>query len=45
VTGIKEGKIQAVTDSIFEFSDMLKVFEKLKSERTTGKIVVHIKKV
>ncbi|PVI02242.1 GroES-like protein [Periconia macrospinosa] len=41
---MKEGKIQAVTDSTFDFNDVPKAFEKLRTGRTKGKIVVHVKK-
>ncbi|KAF2870419.1 hypothetical protein BDV95DRAFT_595924 [Massariosphaeria phaeospora] len=41
---MKEGKIRAVIDSVFEFDDAPKAFEKLKTGRAKGKIVVHVKK-
>lgn len=39
----KEGKIRAVIDTLFEFDDAPKAFEKLKTGRTKGKIVVHVR--
>ncbi|KAF2194124.1 reticulon-4-interacting protein 1, mitochondrial precursor [Zopfia rhizophila CBS 207.26] len=41
---MKEGKIKAVIDSVFEFDDALKAIEKLKTGRARGKIVVHVSK-
>lgn len=40
---MKEGKIHAVIDSTFEFDEAPKAFEKLKTGRSRGKIVVHVK--
>ena len=39
---MKEGKVKAVLDSTFELKDAAKAYEKLKSERARGKIVVHV---
>jgi NADPH:quinone reductase-like Zn-dependent oxidoreductase len=39
---IREGKIKVVLDSTFEFEDALKAYEKLRTQRARGKIVVHI---
>lgn len=44
VLWMKEGKLRAVIDSIFEFDDAPKAFEKLKTGRAKGKIVIHVKK-
>jgi NADPH:quinone reductase-like Zn-dependent oxidoreductase len=41
---IQEGKIKAVIDSIFEFEDAVKAYEKLRTHRAKGKIVVHVSK-
>ena len=41
---MEAGKIRAVIDSVFEFDDAPKAFEKLKTGRAKGKIVVHVKK-
>ncbi|KAL2000237.1 hypothetical protein VTN02DRAFT_3380 [Thermoascus thermophilus] len=37
-----EGKVRAVIDSTYEFEDAVQAFEKLKSGRARGKIVVHV---
>ncbi|PWY76982.1 zinc alcohol dehydrogenase [Aspergillus heteromorphus CBS 117.55] len=39
---IKEGKVKVVLDSVFEFEDAPKAFEKLRLGRARGKIVVHV---
>jgi len=39
---IQEGKIKVVLDSTFEFDDALKAYEKLRTHRARGKIVVHV---
>lgn len=38
-----EGKLRAVIDSTWEFGDVPKAYEKLKTGRAKGKVVVHIK--
>jgi NADPH:quinone reductase-like Zn-dependent oxidoreductase len=38
-----EGKLRAVVDSTFVFEDAPKAYEKLKTGRAKGKIVVHVK--
>lgn len=43
VAWMKEGKIRAVIDSTFEFNEAPKAFERLKTGRARGKIVVHVK--
>ncbi|KAJ8117932.1 hypothetical protein OPT61_g968 [Boeremia exigua] len=40
---MKEGKIRAVLDEVFEWDDAPRAFEKLKSGRSKGKLVIHIK--
>jgi NADPH:quinone reductase-like Zn-dependent oxidoreductase len=39
---MKEGKIRAVIDSTFEFEEAQKAYERLKTGRAKGKVVVHI---
>lgn len=39
---IKEGKVKVVLDSTFEFEDAIKAYEKLRTQRARGKIVVHV---
>ncbi|KAL1983737.1 hypothetical protein VTN96DRAFT_9909 [Rasamsonia emersonii] len=39
---IQQGKIRVVLDSTFEFDDAVKAFEKLRTQRARGKIVVHV---
>ena len=39
---MKEGKVRSVIDSAFDFSDGPKAYEKLRSGRAKGKIVVHV---
>jgi NADPH:quinone reductase-like Zn-dependent oxidoreductase len=39
-----EEKLRAVIDSTFEFSDTPKAFERVKTGRVRGKVVVHVKK-
>jgi alkaline phosphatase D len=39
---MKEKKIRAVIDSVFEWEDAPKAYEKLKTGRAKGKIVVHV---
>lgn len=38
-----EGKLRAVIDSTWEFGDVQKAYERLKTGRAKGKIVVHVK--
>ncbi|KAJ6118968.1 hypothetical protein N7471_013588 [Penicillium samsonianum] len=40
---MKEGKIRAVIDSTFDFNSAPKAFERLKTGRARGKVVVHVK--
>lgn len=37
-----EGKIRAQIDSTYEFSNVVKAFEKLRTGRSRGKIVIHV---
>jgi NADPH:quinone reductase-like Zn-dependent oxidoreductase len=37
-----EGNVQAVIDQVFDWNDVPKAFEKLKTGRAKGKIVVHV---
>lgn len=39
---IQQSKIRVVLDSTFEFDDTVKAFEKLRTHRARGKIVVHV---
>ena len=41
---MKAGKVKSVIDSVFEFQDGGKAYEKLKEGRAKGKIVVHVTK-
>ncbi|KAG2421746.1 hypothetical protein HFD88_005722 [Aspergillus terreus] len=36
------GKVQTVVDSVFEFEDMPAAIERIKTGRSTGKIIVHV---
>ncbi|KAH7412721.1 reticulon-4-interacting protein 1, mitochondrial precursor [Cadophora sp. MPI-SDFR-AT-0126] len=42
---VQEGKLRAVLDSTFEFDDVPKAFERLKTGRSRGKVVVRVKKL
>ncbi|KAF2414975.1 GroES-like protein [Tothia fuscella] len=39
---LAEGKMRTVIDQVFEWEDVPKAFEKLKTGRTRGKIAVHV---
>ncbi|KAJ4299057.1 hypothetical protein N0V90_004301 [Kalmusia sp. IMI 367209] len=41
---IEEGRIKVVIDSVWEYDDAPRAFERLKTHRAKGKIVVHVKK-
>jgi NADPH:quinone reductase-like Zn-dependent oxidoreductase len=41
---IDEGKVKPVIDSLWEYDDAPKAFERLKTQRAKGKVVVHVKK-
>ncbi|KAH7391672.1 reticulon-4-interacting protein 1, mitochondrial precursor [Cadophora sp. MPI-SDFR-AT-0126] len=41
---IQEGKLRAVLDSTFEFDDVPKAFERLKTGRARGKVVVRVQR-
>lgn len=38
----REGKVRAVIDTTFDFKDGPKAYEKLRTGRAKGKIVVHV---
>jgi NADPH:quinone reductase-like Zn-dependent oxidoreductase len=40
---MKDGKIKAVIDEVFEFEDVPRAFAKLKTGRAKGKVIVHVK--
>lgn len=42
-TWMKEGKVRAVIDSVYAFEDAPRAFEKLKTGRAKGKIIIHVK--
>jgi len=42
-TWMKEGKVKAVLDEVFEWEDAPRAFEKLKTGRAKGKIVIRVK--
>lgn len=39
---MSQGKVKAVIDSTYEYTDVVKAFARLKSGRTQGKIVIHV---
>jgi NADPH:quinone reductase-like Zn-dependent oxidoreductase len=39
---VAEGRIQVQVDGIYEFQDAVKAFERLRSGRARGKIIVHV---
>lgn len=41
---IQEGVVKVQVDSRYEFEEVVKAFEKLRSGRARGKIVVHVGK-
>jgi NADPH:quinone reductase-like Zn-dependent oxidoreductase len=41
---MQEGKLKAVIDSTYEYSDAPKAFERLKTGHAKGKVVVHVAK-
>jgi NADPH:quinone reductase-like Zn-dependent oxidoreductase len=41
---MQEGKVKAVTDSVFEFEKVPQAFERLKTHRAKGKVIVHVRK-
>lgn len=41
---LQEGVVKVQIDSVFEFADVVKAFEKLRSGRARGKIMVHVGK-
>lgn len=41
-TWIEDGKVRTVIDSVYEFEDLLAGLARVKSERSRGKVVVHV---
>ncbi|KAJ5755499.1 Polyketide synthase enoylreductase [Penicillium manginii] len=41
---MEEGNLQTQVDSVYEFEDTVQAFEKLRSGRARGKIIVHVAK-
>ncbi|KAL5393972.1 hypothetical protein PMIN02_005401 [Paraphaeosphaeria minitans] len=41
---IDEGKVKPVIDSTWEYDDAPRAFERLKTQRAKGKVIVHVKK-
>lgn len=41
---MRQGKVRAVIDSTYEFEDAVKAFEKLRTQRSKGKIIIHVTK-
>lgn len=39
---MRDGKVKPVIDSVFEFDDAVKAFEKLRTNRAKGKIVIRV---
>ncbi|CDO71612.1 hypothetical protein BN946_scf184911.g82 [Trametes cinnabarina] len=39
---VEEGKIKPVVDSVYEFEDALKAYERILTKRATGKVVVRV---
>ncbi|KAE8386123.1 zinc-binding dehydrogenase-domain-containing protein [Aspergillus alliaceus] len=39
---IRAGKVRVELDTVYEFEDTIRAFEKLRSGRTRGKIVIHV---
>lgn len=37
-----EGKLTAIIDTVFEFEDVPKAYERHRTGRTKGKIIVHV---
>ena len=42
-TWVQEGKLRPVLDSTFEFDNVPKAFERLKTGRARGKVVVRVR--
>ncbi|CAG9974241.1 unnamed protein product [Clonostachys byssicola] len=38
-----EGKVRTVVDSVFQFSDVLKAYQRLGTRFSTGKVLVHVR--
>ncbi|KAA8644540.1 NAD(P)-dependent alcohol dehydrogenase [Aspergillus tanneri] len=39
---VQERKVKVIVDSVFEFEEVIQAFEKLRTGRTRGKIVIHV---
>ncbi|PLN75023.1 putative zinc alcohol dehydrogenase [Aspergillus taichungensis] len=39
---VQQGKVKVILDSVYDFEDAVQAFEKLRSKRARGKIVVHV---
>ncbi|BCR92847.1 NAD(P)-dependent alcohol dehydrogenase [Aspergillus chevalieri] len=39
---MQQGNVRAVIDSTYEFEDAVKAFEKLRTQRSKGKIIIHV---
>ncbi|TBU35309.1 NAD(P)-binding protein [Dichomitus squalens] len=39
---VEEGKVKPLIDSVFSFEDTLKAYERIKTDRATGKVVVKV---
>ncbi|KKK14489.1 hypothetical protein P175DRAFT_0502210 [Aspergillus ochraceoroseus IBT 24754] len=39
---IQDGKIRVIIDSVYDFNDTVKAFEKLRSGRSSGKLIIHV---
>ncbi|TBU45082.1 NAD(P)-binding protein [Dichomitus squalens] len=39
---VEEGKVKPLVDSVFSFEDTLKAYERIKTSRATGKVVVKV---
>lgn len=39
-----EGKLKAIIDTVFEFENVLRAYERLRTGRAKGKIIVHVEK-
>ena len=40
---MRDGKVKPVIDTVFEFDDAIKAFERLRTNRARGKVVVRVK--
>ena len=42
ITDARAGKVKPLVDSVFSFEDTLKAYERIKTGRATGKVVVKV---